>query len=245
MSQQVHFVKDVLNGVEIDRPITHELSTYLKGIGYDGSPMSKYDHAGATIQSVKFKGMDEYDEKPNFTVRFKVEFDSIQEIAANFWRFVSPAKIVEILDDGIIVEVEEAIPACSVDLTQNLVMNNSYAGHEYPVDCALIKQAALDAGGFDKISDATHAEIEDMEHWCCGNIYEVAVAVVPVGAETATNVGEMAPELFGEDSDMDTSVFSMTDEEARKELWDDPDILEFVTAPNGQKYRVISISHED
>jgi hypothetical protein len=245
MSQQVHFVKDVLNGVEIDRPINHDLSTYLKGVGYNGQPMSKYDHAGTAIQSVKFKGMDEYDEQPNFTVRFKVEFDSVQEIAGDFWRFESAAKIVEILEDGIIVEVEEAIPACSVDRTQNVVMNDTHAGYEYPVDCAFLKQAALDAGGFDKISDATHAEIEDMEHWCTGNIYEVAVAVVPVGADTATNVGEMAAELFGEDGDVDTKLFSMTDEEVRAELWDAPDILETITASDGKQYRVISNMHED
>ena len=243
MSQQVHFVKDVLNGVEIDRPINHELSTYLKGVGYKGAPMSKYDHAGTAIQSVKFKGMDEYDEQPNFTVRFKVEFDSIQEIAGDFWRFNSVAKIVEILEDGIIVEVEEATPACSVDRAVNVVMNNTHSGYEYPVDCAYLKQAALAAGGFDKISDATHAEIEDMEHWCSGNIYEVAVAVVPEGSETATNFGEMAGELFGEDGDVDTNLFSMTDEEVRKELWEDPEILETITAPDGKKYRVISNMH--
>lgn len=166
MSQKVHFVKDILNGVEIDRPVSHELSTYLKGVGYNGAPISKYDHAGSAIQSIKFKGLDKYDDQPVFTVRFKVEFDSIQEVAANFWRFNSSLKIAEVLDDGIIVEVEEASAGCSVDLIENIVMDNSYAGHEYPVDCAFIKQAALDAGGFEKISDATHLEIEDMEHWC-------------------------------------------------------------------------------
>lgn len=245
MSKQVHFVKDVLNGVAIDRPITHELSTYAKGVGYNNAPLSKYDHAGSAIQSIKFKGMDRYDDQPVFTVRFKVEFDSIQEVAANFWRFNSPLKIVEVLDDGIIVEVEEAQAACSVDRAANVVMNNTHAGYEYPVDCALLKNAALDAGGFDKISDTTHAEIEDMEHWCSGNIYEVAVAVVPVGADTATNVGEMAGELFGEDGDVDTKLFSMTDEEVREELWDEPELLEFVTAPDDTKYRVISNMHED
>jgi hypothetical protein len=245
MSQQVHFVKDVLNGVEIDRPITHELSTYAKAVGYNNAPLSKYDHAGSAIQSIKFKGMDRYDDQPVFTVRFKVEFDSIQEVAANFWRFNSPLKIVEVLDDGIIVEVEEAQAACSVDTTVNPVMDTRYAGHEFPVDCALIKSAALEAGGYDAISDEVHEEIDDTEHWCTGNIYEVAIAVVPEGAETATNVGEMADELFGEDGDVAKNLFSMTDEEVREELWDEPELLEFVTAPDGTRYRVISNMHED
>lgn len=244
MSTQARFIKDVLNGVEIDRPISHELSTYLKGVGYNGAPLSKYDHAGSAIQSIKFKGMDEYNEQPNFTIRFKVEFDSIQEIAANFWRFESPLKIVEVLEDGIIVEVEEASAGCSVDITDNPVTYTRY-GSEWPVDCAFLKAAILEAGSLEKVTDETHAEIEEMEHWCTGNIYEVAVAVVPVGAETATKVGEMSGELFGEDGDVDTNLFSMTDEEVRGELWDEPDLLEFVTAPDGQRYRVISNMHED
>lgn len=248
MSQQVHFIRDVLNGVEIDRPITHELSTYATGVGYNGKPISKYDHTGSAIQSIKFKGLDKYDDQPVFTVRFKVEFDSIQEVAANFWRFNSSLEIVEILEDGIIVEVEEAQAACSVDTTVNPVMDTRYSHHSdieaYPVDCALLKAAALEAGSYDAITDEVLEEIDDTEHWCTGNIYEVAIAVVPEGASKATNVGELTEDLFNEE-EYDVPLFTATDEEVRAELWEEPDLLTFVTAPNGKKYRVISNMHED
>lgn len=248
MSQRVHFVKDVLNGVEIDRPATHELSTYATGIGYNGEPISKHDHAGAAIQSIKYKGLDRYGNQPVFTVRFKIEFDSIQEIAANFWRFDSLLKIVEVLDDGIIVEVEEAQAACSIDTTVNPVMNDRYASHPgieaYPIDCALLKAAVLEAGSYDAITDEAHEEMDDTEHWCTGNIYEVAIAVVPEGASKATNVGELTEDLFSED-EFDGSLFMKTDEEVREVLWDEPELLTFVTGPNGNRYRVISNMHED
>lgn len=252
MSQQVHFVKDVLNGVEIDRPLNHELSTYAKGFGANDQPISKYDHAGSAIQSVKYKGMDRYDDEPVFTVRFKVEFDSVQEIAANFWRFNSPLKIVEVLDDGIIVEVEEASAACSIDTVKNPVMDTRYANHPnmngidstWPVTCAYLKAAILEAGSYEAVTDEAHEKIEDREHWCSGNVYEVAIGVAPEGSEKPANIGDYSADLFDED-EYEISLFTATDEEVREALWEEPELLTFVTAPDGKKYRVISVMHED
>lgn len=228
MSQQVHFVKDVLNGVEIDRPVNHELSTYVQGVMHDGTPMSPYDHAGNAIRSIKYRGLDEYGESPVFTVQFKVEFDSIQEIAANMWRLDSPAKIVEVLNDGIIVEAD-CIAACSVDIYTNPVKSARY---DIPEDCWFEKQVIL--GNAEELD-------EDIEHWCVGNIYEYAIGAVPLGAESATNFGEMTIDLF----DYEQSIFTMTDEEARAEMWDSPDILTVVTAPDGREFRVLNVQHED
>lgn len=236
MSQQTHFVKDVLNGVEIDRPVNHELVTYSQAVHHDGSPISPYDHAGSAIRSIKYKGVDRYDESPVFTVQFKVEFDSIQEIAANLWRLVSPAKIVEILNDGIIVEAD-CLAACSVDIHTDPVKSLRY---DIPEDCWFEKQVIL-AAGTEEVDEETLEAIEDNEHWCTGNIYEYAIGAVPLGAESATNFGEMTIDLF----DYEGSIFTMTDEQALEEMWETPDILTVVTAPDGREFRVLNVMHED
>jgi hypothetical protein len=238
MSQQVHFVKDFLNGVEIDRPINHELSTYAQGVNHDGSPRSPFDHAGNAIQSIKYKGLDEYDDLPVFTVRFKIGLDSVQEIAADFWRITNTPKIVEVWDDAIVVEAD-CLAACSVDTNVNPVIIGA-APYQYPVDCWFSKNAILEAGSVELAEDAID-EAEDNDHWCSGNIYEYAIAVVRAGSDTVKNSGDMSIELFN----FEDGIFTMTDEEIRENFWDDPDLLTVVTSPDGSEWRVISNSHED
>lgn len=212
------YSKAMWNGVEIDLPYNHDLSTY--GTSKEWREYHPLTDPTAALQSLKFKRVNS-DGLPLFTARFKVPYNSISDIAYGFFTFDWNEPVtIEPAQDGVILEAI-VHPVCSIEEV-------TPEGAEYPETCWFER---AEAAGEELSSDK---EIIHEEHPCEGTIFEYFVAV---------QKGDLSPiEHFSEDEDWFEGQLDLEDAEVDRAYIEHVDRL---TAPDGSKWRVLRIQHED
>lgn len=212
-----YFALDTLNGVEIQRPVNHDLSMYSsfgplgKRIVDDPDNPAHLENPTYALRSMKYVGFN-VDIEPEFKLETLIPYDTAQELAVTLFRHSEAPWIIEATEEGLVLGTA-VTPICSIEAFEDSDGDS--------VNCWFDREYIL--GNLDE------DEIEAAGHDCLFDTYELTAAVHRVGIDSISRRSSRAWMLDGK--------LLLSDEELAGE--DYISSVESFTAPDGSQWRLI------
>lgn len=226
--------------VTIDKPINHDVSVYANPKLHNGETEYNEESGGdanlsnpmSALRSLILRDLRE-GEPPTYTAQFLIPFNSVQEIAYGLFTVLYTPKIVGTTSDGVLVECEVS-QVCSIDDQSPLTITGAYG---FPVTCWFEREVTSGRLSKDDLDLPEDYEVDELEHYCDGQISEYAVAVHGIEGGDIDNL------KVGRGWDVLCEAISESDETIAKGYYDDA-FVGHVT-DSGKDWRVVGIGHND
>lgn len=203
--------------VAIDKPINHDSLLYATSM--------------SGLRSLVRK--DEYEnEMPEFSAQFMIPYNTVQEIAYGHFVVTSRPEVVSVQSEGVLVACD-VYPVCNIDKTISPKIDD----RGYPFECWFEREEAAGRISNEDVDLDEDYGIDELEHYCAGQVSEYAVAVHGLEEGEIDNLvisGDCDP-VSDSLSDSDDRIIGMLDDA----------FVTRVTDPEGKEWRVVGGGHND
>lgn len=228
--------------VTIDKPINHDASVYANPKLHDDETEYDEECGGDTnlsnpmsaLRSLVQQNSDE-EGMPTYTAQFLIPFNSVQEIAYGLFVVKYTPKIISTTSEGVLVECEVS-PVCSTDNQSPLTVMHEYG---LPMLCWFEREVASGRLSKDDLDlPEKDSEVDELEHYCEGQISEFAVAVHAVEEDGIDDL------KVGRGWEVLCEAIYESDENLARGYYDDSFVGRFTDA-GGKEWRVVGAGHND